>query len=187
MFNERNGAFGRMGIGRGDQNTRINCSSVIIFGLKSLWAGLGTEPVPQRLESASATVQFDNPCRGWDLMTAIPHLTLPARKNFRQCYFWTQGRFELERGFLMTDSEFLSSNIKPTFSRQSAHRLLLIVQSRPPLWFSGQNFWLQIRRSWFDSQRYQIFCKVLCLERGQLSLMSTTEELRERKNSSSGL
>jgi len=27
----------------------------------------------------------------------------------------------------------------------------------PPLWSSGQSFWLQIQRSGFDSRRYQIF------------------------------
>jgi hypothetical protein len=57
----------------------------------------------------------------------------------------------------------------------------------PPLWSSGQSSWLQIQRSGFDSQRYQIFWKVLGLERGPLSLVSTTEELLERKSSSSDL
>jgi hypothetical protein len=27
----------------------------------------------------------------------------------------------------------------------------------PPLWSSGRRSWLQIKRSWFDSRRYQIF------------------------------
>jgi hypothetical protein len=39
----------------------------------------------------------------------------------------------------------------------------------------------------FDSLRYHIFCEVVDLERGPLSLVSKTEELLERKNSSSGL
>jgi hypothetical protein len=38
----------------------------------------------------------------------------------------------------------------------------------------------------FDSRRHQIFCEV-GLERGPLSLMSTTEELLGRKSSGSGL
>jgi hypothetical protein len=38
----------------------------------------------------------------------------------------------------------------------------------------------------FDSRHYQIFW-VVGLERGALSLLSTTEELRGRKNSGSGL
>jgi hypothetical protein len=45
----------------------------------------------------------------------------------------------------------------------------------------------RIQRSGFDSLRYQIFWEVLGLERGPLSLVSTTEELLERKSSGSGL
>jgi hypothetical protein len=39
----------------------------------------------------------------------------------------------------------------------------------------------------FDSRRYQIFWEVVGLERGPLSLVSTTEELLGRKSSGSGL
>jgi hypothetical protein len=53
----------------------------------------------------------------------------------------------------------------------------------PPLWSSGQSSWLQIKRSGFNSRRYQIFWEVMGLERGPLSLVSTTEELLERKSS----
>jgi hypothetical protein len=49
------------------------------------------------------------------------------------------------------------------------------------MWSSGQSSWLQIQRSGFDSRRYQIFLEVGGLERGPLSLVSTTEELLERK------
>jgi hypothetical protein len=52
----------------------------------------------------------------------------------------------------------------------------------PPLWFSGQSSWMQIERSGFDSRRYQVFWVVVGLERGPLSLVSTTEELLERKS-----
>jgi hypothetical protein len=52
----------------------------------------------------------------------------------------------------------------------------------PPLCYSGQSSWLQIHRSGFDSRRYQIFREVVGLERGPLSLVSTTEELIGRKN-----
>jgi hypothetical protein len=55
------------------------------------------------------------------------------------------------------------------------------------LWYSGKSSWLQIQRSGFDSRRYQIFWEVVGLERGPLSLVSTTEELLDRKISSSGL
>jgi hypothetical protein len=61
---------------------------------------------------------------------------------------------------------------------------------RPPLWSSGQRSWLQIRRPGFDSRHYQIFWEkkkkkerkqVVGLERGPLSLVSTTEELLDKK------
>jgi hypothetical protein len=51
----------------------------------------------------------------------------------------------------------------------------------------GQSSWLQIQRPRFDSRHYQILWEVVGLERGPLSLMSTTEELLERKSSGSGL
>jgi hypothetical protein len=57
----------------------------------------------------------------------------------------------------------------------------------PPLWFNGQSSWLHIQRSRFDSRRYQIFRKVVGLERGLLSLADTTDELFRRKSSGSGL
>jgi hypothetical protein len=57
----------------------------------------------------------------------------------------------------------------------------------PPLWSSGQSSWLQIQRSEFDYRRDQSFWEVVSLERGQLSLVNTTEELLERKNGGSGL
>jgi hypothetical protein len=58
---------------------------------------------------------------------------------------------------------------------------------RPPLWSSGQSFWLQTQRSGFDSQHYQMFCEVVGLKRGPLSLVSTIEGLLERKRSVSSL
>jgi hypothetical protein len=56
-----------------------------------------------------------------------------------------------------------------------------------PLLSSGQCSWLQIQRTWFYSLRYQTFWEVVGLERGSLSLVSTTEELLERTSSGSGL
>jgi hypothetical protein len=64
---------------------------------------------------------------------------------------------------------------------------LRIWDFRPSLCSSGQSSWLQIQRSGFDSRRSQIFWEWEELERGPLSLVSTTEELLERKNSSFGL
>jgi hypothetical protein len=61
-----------------------------------------------------------------------------------------------------------------------------VEESRPPLWSSDQSSWLQIRKSWFDPRHYLIFW-VMVLERGPLSLVSTTEELLGRKSSCCGL
>jgi hypothetical protein len=55
-----------------------------------------------------------------------------------------------------------------------------VVESRPPLWSKGQSSWLQIRWPGFDSRHYQKE-KVVGLERGPLTLMSTNEELLDRK------
>jgi hypothetical protein len=54
---------------------------------------------------------------------------------------------------------------------------------RPSPWSSGQNSWLQIQRSGFDSRRYQIFWEVMGLERSPLSLVSKTEELLGKNSS----
>jgi hypothetical protein len=62
-----------------------------------------------------------------------------------------------------------------------------VWQWRPLLWSSGQSSWQQTQTSGFDSQRYQIFWEVVGLERGSRSLVSTTEQLLERKSSGSGL
>jgi hypothetical protein len=62
---------------------------------------------------------------------------------------------------------------------------VLYKNSGPPLWSSGS--WLQIQRFGFDSRRYKIFCQVVGLERGHLSLVSTIEELLGRKYSGFGL
>jgi hypothetical protein len=51
----------------------------------------------------------------------------------------------------------------------------------------GQSSWLQIQRSVLNFRRHQIFWKVVGLERGPLSFVSTIEELHERKSSGSGL
>jgi hypothetical protein len=55
-----------------------------------------------------------------------------------------------------------------------------VEESRPPLWSNDQSSWLQIQETRFDSRHYQKK-KVVGLERGALSLVSTTEELLDRK------
>jgi hypothetical protein len=54
----------------------------------------------------------------------------------------------------------------------------------PSLWSSGQSSWLQIQKYGFDSRCHQVFWEVAGLE---LSLVSTIEELLQRKSSGSGL
>jgi hypothetical protein len=57
----------------------------------------------------------------------------------------------------------------------------------PPLFYSGQSSWLQIQRSRVRFPALPDFRRTVVLERGPPSLVSTTEELLERKNSGSGL
>jgi hypothetical protein len=73
------------------------------------------------------------------------------------------------------------------FAKESFSKNKMFYLSLPPLWFSGQSVWLQMQRSGFDSQRYQIFWEVVGLERELLSLGSTIEELLGRKSSGSCL
>jgi hypothetical protein len=67
------------------------------------------------------------------------------------------------------------------------YELNLCMLCRPPLRSSDQSLWPQIQRPGFDSRRYQIFREVVGLERGPLRLVSTIEELLERKSSGFGL
>jgi hypothetical protein len=60
--------------------------------------------------------------------------------------------------------------------RYELNYICYVEESRPPVWSSGQSFWLQIRRPGFDSQK-----KVVGVERFPLNLVSTTEELLDRK------
>jgi hypothetical protein len=64
---------------------------------------------------------------------------------------------------------------------------ILFRKKLPTLWSSGQSSWLQIQKHGFDSRCYQIFWEILGLDWGPLSLVSTTEELSERKSSGFGL
>jgi hypothetical protein len=67
-------------------------------------------------------------------------------------------------------------------SRDITFNINNITQGRPPLWSSDQSSWLQIQRSGFDFRYYQILSEVVGLERGPLSLVSTTEELLGRES-----
>jgi hypothetical protein len=92
------------------------------------------------------------------------------------CSAWIVARWKISKNWLW-------KGIFPFF-----HRINVLEHNAgPPLWSSGQSFWLQIQRSGFDSPRLQISWEVVGLERGPLSLVSTIEELLGRKSSGSGL
>jgi hypothetical protein len=57
---------------------------------------------------------------------------------------------------------------------------MIVFEFGPPMWSSGQSSWLQIRMPGFDSRHYHKK-EVVGLERGPLSLLSTTEKLLDRK------
>jgi hypothetical protein len=59
------------------------------------------------------------------------------------------------------------------------HLFSIAIPRLPPLWTSGQSSWLQIWRPGFDYGTTRK--KIVSLERGPLSLVSTTEELLDRK------
>jgi hypothetical protein len=65
--------------------------------------------------------------------------------------------------------------------------MVVVVTIMIMIMVSGLGSRLQIQRYGFDSRRYQIFLEVVGLEWGPFSLVSTIEELLERKNSGSGL
>jgi hypothetical protein len=58
---------------------------------------------------------------------------------------------------------------------------------RPPLWYSGQSFWLQIQRSRVRLPDLPDFLRSRGSGTVPFSLMRKIEELLERKNSGSGL
>jgi hypothetical protein len=76
-----------------------------------------------------------------------------------------------------THPDVTNKKLAISFSKKLLHMLSLI---RLPLWSSGQSSWLQIRMPGFDSRHYQKK-KLVDLERGPHSLVSTTEELLDRK------
>jgi hypothetical protein len=89
--------------------------------------------------------------------------------------------------FLRKSEECRTTRIELSLSygRQPVDQFILVLGSSlgPMTRFflsNAQSSWLQIRRPGFDSQHYQKK-KVVSLERGPLSLVSTTEELLDRK------
>jgi hypothetical protein len=83
--------------------------------------------------------------------------------------------------FLATERRYIMFPV-----RYELNLYMICRRSRPPLWSSSQTSWRKTQRSGFYSLRYQIFW-IVGLERGPLSLVSTTEELLGRKSSGSVL
>jgi hypothetical protein len=101
---------------------------------------------------------------------------VPSAKDLKLSVFIRKNSYNV--------SVHVNSNTRDTVTVKIFLRLAV---QWPPLWSSGQSFWLQIQRSWFDSRCYHIFWEVVRLERGPLILVSTTEELLGRKSSCSCL
>jgi hypothetical protein len=70
-----------------------------------------------------------------------------------------------ENMWSVRSSLVLQKNVQTSFSVSNSKQAWL------PLWPSGQSSWLQIQRSGFSSQHYQIFWQVVGLERNPLSLV----------------
>jgi hypothetical protein len=99
-----------------------------------------------------------------------------------------QRLFPICCGILITlidnEGSLITADMKALSSTAPGFAVIVIRMSDR---LCGQSSLLQIQRPVFDSRRYQIFIEVVDLERGPLSLVSTSEELRERKSSCSGL
>jgi hypothetical protein len=84
-------------------------------------------------------------------------------------------------------TQIVTQNCKKLKNEPIMKFTIIYVHLCPPLWSNDQSFWLQIQRSGFASQPYHIFWELMGLERGLLSVISTTEELLGRKSSGSSL
>jgi hypothetical protein len=74
---------------------------------------------------------------------------------------------------------------QPTKLQRASNSFLCLIQHHALKTCGASK--VQIQKSGFDSRHYKIFWEVVGLERGPLSLVSTTVELLERKSSGSGL
>jgi hypothetical protein len=88
-------------------------------------------------------------------------------------------KFHFSRLLVVHELQSLETLIGVYYVKYETSRQLIniLCHSRPPLWSSS---WLQIQKPGFNSRHYQKN-KVVGLERGLLSLVSTTEELLDRK------
>jgi hypothetical protein len=107
--------------------------------------------------------------RSWENATfqrnMPPHLECQSARQARQhaevgfCYFW--------QNIPNPSSKFAyNANEKPVRAGGLGCFLFGALFNGPPLWYSGQSFWLQTQRSWFDFRRRQILWEVAGLEQG---------------------
>jgi hypothetical protein len=122
-------------------------------------------------------------------LTAIcSHIPGLVKLDRQTLHMWTQMCFCAHLCFNLLNIYWSEKNcLQKLWENEACNLYPVHFLFRPPLWSSGQSFWLQIQRSRFYSQHCQISWEVVGLEQGSLSLVSTTEELLERKSSSSGL
>jgi hypothetical protein len=101
-------------------------------------------------------------------------------KGIKHLQFVNQIRVSCPKNEIDPVSHALTAFSQPGYTKLNAcGNKQWLCPYRPPLWSSCQSSWLQIRRPGFDSRHFQK--KVVGLERGPLSLVSTTEELLDRK------
>jgi hypothetical protein len=132
----------------------------------------------------------------WPITSSFPCLIADARNaEFVPAYVhtaytcialrgsvWSQGEVDVVQfRFLTTFNEVLR-NLLRSDKNQPARRYSIcrMITSWISRTFTILSPWLQIRRCGFDSRHYQKK-KVVGLEWGPLSLVSTTEELLDRK------
>jgi hypothetical protein len=109
-----------------------------------------------------------------------------SERHFGLMHVPTEIILSVARSFVFTEVEICLPSLRERALHVQKRSVWFYVR-RPSLWSSGQSFRLQIQRSGFDSQRYQILWEVVGLERGPLSLVSAIEELLGRKSSGSCL
>jgi hypothetical protein len=111
------------------------------------------------------------------------------------CVVDMKGNIQIQTIFNVFDTEHKNNNIiKYTYIYEYIYIYIYIhdwiyiyIYTWLNQWSSDQSSCLQIQKAGFDFRRFQIFWEVLGLERGPLSLVSTTEELPARNSSDSGL
>jgi hypothetical protein len=137
-------------------------------------------PFPSPLTTRRATVEVFYPASTRESVLPL------SNSSFYET--WTSNEaqaFYCEGAILVAWSHEMLGKVLPHSDPGHMWLILLFLGTfrkwGPPLWSSGQSSWLQIRRPGFDSRHYQKTKKIVCLERGPLRLVSTTEELLDRK------